>query len=163
MARTPAQIGKANRRSWQLTHHARPWTLNTERRGGTGHHGRAKLTREWREAFRVLALAEHIPPLTTLQVHAHPFYRTARSLPDTAACVGSVKAAIDGLVDAGVIPEDGPTVVRTVTFHAPVVDRERTSDALTLWIAEWGPVSSLPELVASDGVQPAWLPEKEPF
>ncbi len=127
------------RPSWQLTYHARPWTLNAERRGGTGHYGRAKLTREWREAFRVLALAEHIPPLSTLVVHAHPFYRTARSLPDTAACVGSVKAAIDGLVDAGVIAEDGPAVVRRVTFHAPVVDRSRHSDALTLWIAEATP------------------------
>ena len=132
--------------AWQLTYHARPWSLNVERQGNRWK--RAEMIREWREAFRVLALDEHIPPLTTLQVHAHPFYRTARSLPDTAACVGSVKAAIDGLVDAGVIEEDGPDIVRTVTFHAPVVDRERHSDALTLWISEY---------------VPAWLPEKEPF
>ena len=132
--------------SWTLTYHARPWSLNVERAGNRWK--RAEMISEWREAFRVLAIAEHITPLTTLVVHAHPFYRTGRSIPDTAACVGSVKAAIDGLVDAGVLTDDTPDIVRTVTFHAPVVDRERHSDALTLWIAEY---------------QPAWLPEKEPF
>ena len=120
--------------SWTLTYHARPWSLNVERAGNRWK--RAEMIREWREAFRLLAIAEEIPPLATLQVHAHPFYRNARSLPDTAACVGSVKAAIDGLVDAGVLTDDTPDIVRTITFHAPVVDRERHSDALTLWIAE---------------------------
>lgn len=132
--------------SWALTYHARPWSLNVERAGNRWK--RAEMIREWREAFCWLALVEEIPPLTTLVVHAHPFYRTARSIPDTAACVGSVKAAIDGLVDAGVLTDDTPDIVRTVTFHAPVVDRSRHSDALTLWIAEY---------------QPAWVPEKEPF
>ena len=132
--------------SWTLTYLARPWSLNVGRAGNRWK--RAEMIREWREAFRILAIVEEIPPLTTLVVHAHPFYRTARSIPDTAACVGSVKAAIDGLVDAGVLTDDTPDIVRTVTFHAPVVDRERHSDALTLWIAEY---------------QPAWVPEKEPF
>jgi len=125
---------------WTLTYHARPWTLNHERRGGTGYHGRANLTREWRDAYRLLALESRIPPLAWVHVEARPQYRTARSLPDTAACVGSVKAAIDGLVDAGVLPDDGPELVRRVTFEAPVVDRGLHSDRLVLVV--YGPVAS---------------------
>lgn len=125
--------------TWTLTYSARPWTLNAERRGGTGYHGRANLTREWREAYRLLAIGDRIPELEWIHVEARPQYRTARSLPDTAACVGSVKAAIDGLVDAGVLPDDGPELVRRVTFHAPEVNRALHSDRLVLTI--YGPVA----------------------
>ncbi len=77
--------------------------------------------------------------------------RELRSLLDAATQGGDWEWNGIGMV----WPKDGApeicttqTIVRTVTFHAPVVDRERHSDALTLWISEY---------------QPAWLPEKEPF
>ena len=114
--------------SWTLTYHARPWSLNVERQGNRWK--RAEMIREWREAFRVLALAEHIPPLTTLQVHAHPFYRTARSLPDTAACVGSVKAAIDGLVDAKALIGDKSSVLEWEKPRISVVKGAAATDFL---------------------------------
>lgn len=38
---------------------------------------------------------------------------------DTGACVGAVKAAIDGLVDARVLTGDTGDIVRSITFHAP--------------------------------------------
>lgn len=37
--------------SWQLTYHARPWSLNVERAGNRWN--RAEMIREWREAYRV--------------------------------------------------------------------------------------------------------------
>lgn len=121
--------------TWTLTYHARPMSLNVERAGNRFQ--RANLTREWRDAYRLLALGDKIPPLEWIHVEARPQYRTARSLPDTAACVGSVKAAVDGLVDAGVLPDDGPELVRRVTFEAPVVDRGLHSDRLVLVV--YGP------------------------
>ena len=125
--------------TWTLTYHARPMSLNVERAGNRFQ--RAPLVKEWRGAYRWLAAEEAIPPLQWIHVEARPQYRTARSLPDTAACVGSVKAAIDGLVDAGVLPDDGPELVRRVTFHAPEVVRSLHSDRLVLVV--YGPVSAV--------------------
>jgi len=121
--------------TWTLTYHARPMALNGER--ASNRFRRAEAVKEWRDAYRLLALGDKIPPLQWIHVEARPQYRTARSLPDTAACVGSVKAAIDGLVDAGVLPDDGPELVRRVTFEAPVVDRGLHSDRLVLVV--YGP------------------------
>ena len=120
---------------YELTYNARPWSFNVERR--TNRFQRAPMVAEWRDAYRLLALESKVPPLQWIHVEARPQYRTARSLPDTAACVGSVKAAIDGLVDAGVLPDDGPELVRRVTFEAPVVDRGLHSDRLVLVV--YGP------------------------
>lgn len=121
--------------TWTLTYCARPWSLNVERR--TNRFQRAPMVAEWRDAYRLLALEERIPRLVWMHVEARPEYRNARSLPDTAACVGSVKAAIDGLVDAGVLTDDGPELVRRVTFEAPRVDRGLHSDRLVLVV--YGP------------------------
>ena len=41
---------------------------------------------------------------------------------DTGGHFPVAKACIDGLVDAGVIPDDGPEFVRSLTFKAPQVD-----------------------------------------
>jgi hypothetical protein len=38
---------------------------------------------------------------------------------DTGNAYGAAKAAIDGLVDAGVLPGDGPDVIRSLTLLAP--------------------------------------------
>ena len=51
-------------------------------------------------------------------------------LQDTAACNPSVKAAIDGIVDAGIVPDDTGTYVRQITF-LPCI---RGEDGLTIII-----------------------------
>lgn len=105
--------------TYVLRHEARPWTLNVERQGNRWR--RAQWVREWRGVFNALALEAEIPPLTAITVIVQPELRHRGSMPDTGACIGAAKAAIDGLVDAGVIPDDGPRFVRRLTFEAPVV------------------------------------------
>lgn len=124
-------------RKFSLTYEARPWTLNDER--SKHFQRRAERTREWRDAFALLAREQDIPRLAYAEISAHPSYRTARSLPDTAACVGAVKAAVDGLVDAGVLVDDGPELVTVVTFFAPCVDREQPDH---LRVCVTGPVAA---------------------
>ncbi|HVM07168.1 MAG TPA: hypothetical protein VM345_01795 [Acidimicrobiales bacterium] len=128
--------------SYTLTYEKRPWTLNSERqggysktgaKGGGGKFGRAARTREWRGHFRDLAERMGMPAMEAICVTAQPFTRN-RVRPDTAACVGAVKAAIDGLVDAGVIVDDGPDVVTEITFLAP---QPTGTDALQLIVSGW--------------------------
>jgi hypothetical protein len=104
---------------WRLTYEARPWTLNVERQGSQW--TRAKLVAEWRPAFCLLAREARIPACQALAVTARPELRHAGGIPDTAACIGAAKAGIDGLIDAGVLPDDGPGYVRRLTFEAPVI------------------------------------------
>ena len=40
-------------------------------------------------------------------------------LPDCDAIAAAVKPVIDGIVDAGVILDDSPKHVRSITYHAP--------------------------------------------
>ena len=107
----------------------RPWTLNVERQGNR--YKRAALVKKWRKAFA--DLAEGFSPLEQVAVIAQPELRNRASMPDTGACIGAVKAAIDGLVDAGVLVEDGPAVVKSLTFLAPVVTG---TDALEIEVQE---------------------------
>lgn len=103
------------------TYRARPWTLNAERSGGGGQsHGHwsktRKMTAEWREAFWALALRDRVQFRS-----AHIVVRIAQRSPlaDTGNAYGAVKAAIDGLVDAGVLPGDGSNHVLSLTMLAP--------------------------------------------
>lgn len=110
---------------YEVRYPVRPWSLNDERRSDWHVHRRR--TAQWRKDFAVLARAAGLPRLDVVAVHAWPAH--ARGvLPDTAACVGPVKAAIDGLVDAGVLPGDTGRHVTSITFHPPV----RAPDALRL-------------------------------
>ena len=105
--------------TYTLRYERRPWTLNHERQGeGGGKYKRAQWVREWRKKFA--ELAADLAPLRTAAVTVLPEVRN-NVMPDTGACIGAVKAAIDGLVDAGVLPDDGPRYVRSLTFLAPVV------------------------------------------
>jgi hypothetical protein len=130
-------------RSWTLTYRNRPWTLNDERSGGKrgkgGRYGRAELTREWREYFCQAAHVEHVRPLRHIDVEVLQLCRDRR-LPDVGACLPAVKAAIDGLVDAGVIPDDGPKFVHSLLFTPP---RTVGYDALSLRVS--GPSCSQAE------------------
>ena len=64
-----------------------------------------------------------------INVTVQPFQKRGR-LQDTAACNPAAKAAIDGLVDAGIVPDDSGDYVRQITF-LPCV---RGEDQLTIII-----------------------------
>lgn len=105
--------------TFRLVHRARPWTANAERR--LHFHARAALVAEWRAAFKILALEAHMPALGRIAVTAMPIRADRRSRPDVAACYPAAKAAVDGLVDAGVIPDDDPDHLVELRFTAPAM------------------------------------------
>ena len=117
--------------TWTLEDTERPWTANAERQWH--HYKRATVVREARERWFWLAKAERIPHLQRISIEATPLRVNARSMPDVAACYPAVKAAIDGLVDAGVVPDDGPFNVIKITFRAPQIAQR---DGLRLLITE---------------------------
>lgn len=118
-------------RSWEVVHWERPWTANAERRWH--HHKRASMVRSWREAFFWLSKHGKVPRLDRATVVAQPLARTRRSLPDVGACYPAVKAAVDGIVDAGVLEDDDASHLLSLTFlPCEVVGR----DGLKLTILE---------------------------
>lgn len=94
----------------------RPVTLNVERQGNRWQ--RSKATAPVRAAARLLA-ARQAPLEGPVEVVSWPTYPNRRSLPDTGGTAPSAKAAVDGVVDAGKLPHDGPEVVRRLVFLAP--------------------------------------------
>lgn len=114
--------------SWTLTHRAKPWTVNAER--SSNRWRRAEMVDEWRGVFHLLALEAKVPALTDGVVVATQTCRTKKR-PDAGSCYGAVKAAVDGLVDAGVFVDDGPDIVRTIVMHGATTTGE---DSLTLTV-----------------------------
>jgi hypothetical protein len=106
-------------RVFSITHRARPWTTNHERR--LHPLARAKLVRDWRSDACWLAAEARIPHLEQVTITATPHSKTRRSLADCGACLPSVKASVDGLVDYGVLDDDDATHVLSLTFYPTVV------------------------------------------
>lgn len=126
----PLHYEVAPARSYGITYHSRPWTLNAERSGSRWDH--RKWTSEWREAFGWLARQKPLPKFERCRIDVH-VTANLPPLADTAACVGAAKAAIDGIVDAGRLRTDTGDVVLSITFHPPA----RTgSDSLTITVTE---------------------------
>lgn len=120
-------------RSWDLVFDRRPETVNHLR---TVHHmERARIDKRWRTESGWLAKKARIPKLERIIVTAAPFVKNRRSMPDVGACLYAVKAAIDGLVDARVIPDDKPDHLTALTFVAPQVSGDGT-DRLVLIVEE---------------------------
>jgi NAD(P)-dependent dehydrogenase (short-subunit alcohol dehydrogenase family) len=96
------------------SYECRPWTLNAERRD---HWTQTRAqTAEWRETFGWLAIkGRH----RFTSCHVVVVTRMRAPVQDTGNAYGAAKAAIDGLVDAKVLPDDGPSVIRSLTFLAP--------------------------------------------
>lgn len=95
-------------------HGNRPLTLNKER---TLHRmERAAIVKDYRESFGWMAKAQQVPPMAAIKVFATPLAKNRRSKQDVGACFPAVKAAIDGLVDANVLPDDTDDFVRALTF-----------------------------------------------
>ena len=101
----------------------KPWTHNAERR--MHRYERATHVKQFREGFGWLAKQAKIPASDWIHVVAVPYQRRG-PLQDVSACHPAVKAAIDGLVDTGVVPDDIADYVPLVAY-APAV---RGDDAL---------------------------------
>lgn len=97
------------------------WTVNTERKWVP--HRRAAEVRECRETAAWAAKIERVPPLAWVEVSCCPVVPNGRHRQDVGGCLPTAKACVDGLVDAGVLPDDGPEYVRRLCFVAPVIDR----------------------------------------
>ena len=103
-------------RRWTLTHFDDVLTVNKER---SSHWStRSSVVKAWREAFTWLALTSSIPTdgsIGPCHIDAVPLAATRRRQ-DVGACLPVVKAAVDGLVDANVWPDDDPDHVLSIRF-----------------------------------------------
>jgi crossover junction endodeoxyribonuclease RusA len=121
------QAEETEQNIYRLEFNQRPWTTNAERKGNRWE--RAELVKVWRSAFQILAKSERIPPMTWMSVTVEPHQKGGR-LQDVGACHPSVKAAIDGMVDAGVLPDDSSQYLRSLIYLPPVNDK----NSLVLYI-----------------------------
>lgn len=103
-------------RTWQLTAEGeRPMTVN---RLATLHRMQwANHTRTTRHHWSLLA--RNIPKINAATLIAQPLHKDRRSPQDVAACAPEVKAAVDGIIDAGVLTDDSPQYLRAITFLPP--------------------------------------------
>lgn len=115
---------------WYLEYESRPFTMNLVY-GRWNRHQRNEANQEWRGAFCLLAREQKIPSLDRIKILAWPVLRDRR-IQDVGACFPAVKAAIDGLVDAEVIPDDDPRYVSMIAMGAPV--QSAPKDSLRLMV-----------------------------
>ena len=116
--------------SWDLVYRktdtrSGPPSINWERK--LQHYQRAKFVREWREAFRDIALVANIPKgLTYVGFEVLPIVPT-RAMQDAGNCLPAAKAGIDGLIERdegyGLIPDDSPEHVAWLLMHASVYEK----------------------------------------
>jgi crossover junction endodeoxyribonuclease RusA len=118
-------------RQWEVSHDQRPLPANAYRR--QHFQVRARYDREWRNSFGWRARQERVPALKAAIVTVYQVCRRP-PLPDVGACFETAKAAIDGLVDAGVLPDDDPAHLVALNFVAPT---RGETDRLILVIEEY--------------------------
>lgn len=120
---------------WTVKFDARPWTANQDMK--LHHQERARRVLEWRNAFKYLARAAKVPRLERVGITVQPFYRrTTGKYPDPSSCAPAAKAAIDGLVDASVVPDDGPRYVAWVKYLPAVMGAPTDALAVTVEVVE---------------------------
>lgn len=108
-------------RTWRLSDDlGRPTTINEERHHA-GHWQRSTVTRARRTVYATQARVKKVPPLDRAAIVVTPLHRDRRSPQDVGACAPAAKAAIDGLVDAGVLPDDNPRHLIAVLYLPPRV------------------------------------------
>jgi crossover junction endodeoxyribonuclease RusA len=80
-----------------------------------------RISRGWTKTTRELAgwVGRGAPRFVWCDVEVWPEQAKGR-LADVGAHLPSVKAAVDGLVDAGVLADDGPVFLRSLLLNAPV-------------------------------------------
>lgn len=92
-------------RTWTLQLGERtPLSMNGQRRGP---HAHARKVKEYRRLAAYLAIQAKIPPLDRIVVELHHAPRHQRRR-DPMNLVATLKPVEDGIVDAGVIPDDTP-------------------------------------------------------
>lgn len=107
-------------RSVWIERRERPETLNELL--AMSRHPRRKHIKAWRDWARDEAVDQCLAPIMgPVTVTAQLYRPDARSMPDAGSAILAVKAMLDGLVDAHVLPGDGPAVVRSTTCEAPLV------------------------------------------
>jgi hypothetical protein len=117
--RVPARMAKGLR-SWSVVDDGeRPLTVNAVAK--MHRQAWAKHTKLTRERWGWLATHYGIGQCSAVELVVTPLHANRRSPQDVAACAPEAKAAIDGLVDAGLIPDDSPEHLLSVTFLPPLV------------------------------------------
>lgn len=123
--------------SWTIEIPGRPVSLNTERNGNR--YDRARATKPVRDAAHVYwlhARSDGAPrKLDAIAVTARQLATDGRWLQDIGNCYPAAKAAIDGLVDAGLIPDDTAAHLVALTFLPPAVVGR---DALEITVTNHG-------------------------
>lgn len=118
---------------WALTHEGRVFTANSV----IGEHnvkvrnGKTVAHKQW--AAQAAADAR-IPRLERAGFVCQPQFASRRSLPDPNADCLAAKAAVDGLVAVGVLPDDTAGWCLGVHHQPPTVDPELDSDQWTLTV-----------------------------
>tara|TARA_R100001163_G_C5020040_1_gene163092 strand:- start:223 stop:612 length:390 start_codon:yes stop_codon:yes gene_type:complete len=106
---------------WCLEDDEVPWTLNSERSWHWSK--RATRTKSTREKFYWLAKLEQVPKLEYVSIDIIPLIKSGGgAIADPGSHFPSAKAAIDGIVDAGVIPDDNGKFIQKITFWSPQVN-----------------------------------------
>lgn len=116
----------------EVTYWQRPVSLN--RSYGHSRYERTAHVIEWRNAFAWMAIQSKFPKLDVVDIIVET--QMSGRLQDIGNCYVSAKAAIDGIVLAGVIPDDTGAHLRRLTFLAPERIPPNKKDALTLIIEE---------------------------
>lgn len=117
---------------WHLTHYCRPVSLNASY--GHDRHTRTAHVIEWRTSFWALAKEAKVPPLTTVEIVVQ--CGMSGRVQDIGNCYVSVKAAIDGLVQAKVIPDDVGEHLVDLRYLPPVRIPPAQRDYMTLTIID---------------------------
>lgn len=78
-------------------------------------------TRETRGRWHLLALEAEVRRVEACTITATPLHKDRRSPQDVAACAPEVKAAVDGLIDAGLLDDDSPDRLLSIQFLPPDV------------------------------------------
>lgn len=115
---------------WMLKYDELPFTLNKERTWH--HHTRAKHVKVWREAGFLLSRQAKVPKMESAAVHCVTLLKKMNR--DVGSEFGALKAFQDGAItDAGVMPDDRPPYVKSITFHAPI---KHSTNAMVMFIVK---------------------------
>lgn len=128
--KSTCRVGTVELHSCRYAYEARPWTLNQERR--MHRMERARLARTFRTAFWAVGQRTVPEPIRRARIRVETYLADGR-LCDADAVHPAAKAALDGLVDAKVLIDDGPDVVREIIYVAP---QRRETTALELVVEE---------------------------
>lgn len=105
-------------RSWTIEDTgSRPLTLNAARK--MNRYEWAAHTKATRGVWFILTRKAGVPAIDCATITVEPLHKNFRSPQDVSAAAAGAKAAIDGIVDAGVLADDDPTHLLAVTFLPP--------------------------------------------